>query len=335
MKSSPVWLVRESVETPQKVSQAPCCTRVPPVAARFVNGEGGAILCRFQVQVSVLSCYQLGRGGRGCQAQLGTLRSKYSWERVQLAHQPWYSFRAWALLPGRRSGGARRPRSDNFRGPCRPPGPPRRAGPGTRPGGWPPGGPGPPGSPLRLCWAAAAVEAAAGRGLLSPGSISRMMARGSSVRGLSLVTMTSCEPAAAARPMRGRLLRSRSPPQPNTVMSREKSRVLQGRQGLGDGRRGMGVIHEHAGACRRPEALQPARHAGRAPRCPGPRSSGLNAQPQGRGRGRQDIGQVERPHQAGGDLHFPRRGGETGLKAVLAEVVAQGPHLAVRMAGRR
>ena len=28
MKSSPVWLVRESVETPQKVSQAPWCTRV-------------------------------------------------------------------------------------------------------------------------------------------------------------------------------------------------------------------------------------------------------------------------------------------------------------------
>ena len=59
--------------------------------------------------------------------------------------------------------------------------------------------------------------------------------------------------------------------------------------------------------------------------------SGVNPQAQGRGRGRQDIGQVERAHQAGGDLHFPRRGGEMRLKTVLAEAVAQGPHLAVRM----
>ena len=35
MKSSPVWQVRESVLTPQKVSQAPWCTRVPPVAVRI------------------------------------------------------------------------------------------------------------------------------------------------------------------------------------------------------------------------------------------------------------------------------------------------------------
>ena len=35
MKSSPVWQVRESVETPQKVSQAPGCTKAPPVAARI------------------------------------------------------------------------------------------------------------------------------------------------------------------------------------------------------------------------------------------------------------------------------------------------------------
>ena len=47
------------------------------------------------------------------------------------------------------------------------------------------------------------------------------------MRGLSLVTMTSWEPAAAAWPMSGRLLRSRSPPQPNTVISREKLRVFR------------------------------------------------------------------------------------------------------------
>ena len=95
------------------------------------------------------------------------------------------------------------------------------------------------------------------------------MARGSSLRGLSLVTTTNCDPAAAARPIRGRFLRSRSPPQPKTVMIRVKSKLLQGPQGLGDRRRGVGVIHEDAGALRRPEALQATRHAAQGRDAPG------------------------------------------------------------------
>ena len=150
------------------------------------------------------------------------------------------------------------------------------------------------------------------------------------MRGLSLVTMTSCEPAAAAWPMSGPFA---AVPVAAAAEHRDqpgKIEGFQGRQGLGDGRRGVGVIHEHAGTRRRPETLQPARHAGKRRDAPG-HGVRVNPQAQGRGRGRQDIGQVEGPHQAGGDLHFPRRGGEAGLKAVLAEAVAQGPHLAFRM----
>ncbi len=109
---------------------------------------------------------------------------------------------------------------------------------------------------------------------------------------------------------------------------------LQGRQGLGDGRRGVGVIHEHAGTRRRPETLQPAGDAGERRDTPG-HGVRVNPQAQGRGRGRQDIGQVEGPHQPGGDLHFPPGGGEKRIQAVLTVAVAQGPHLAARDAGHR
>ena len=47
-----------------------------------------------------------------------------------------------------------------------------------------------------------------------PARISPMMAWGSSVRGLSEVTTTRSAREAAMDPIRGRLLRSRSPPQP-------------------------------------------------------------------------------------------------------------------------
>ena len=50
--------------------------------------------------------------------------------------------------------------------------------------------------------------------------MSATIASGSSERGLSEVTITSSAPAAAIAPMRGRLPRSRSPPQPNTQITR-------------------------------------------------------------------------------------------------------------------
>ena len=107
--------------------------------------------------------------------------------------------------------------------------------------------------------------------------------------------------------------------------------MLQGPQGLGDGRRGVGVIHEDAGAGGRAEALQPARHAVQGSDAPG-HFFGAQAQPQGGGRGGQDVGQVEGPHQGGVDLHLPHGAGEPGLDAVGAELISQRPHLAVGVA---
>ena len=46
------------------------------------------------------------------------------------------------------------------------------------------------------------------------------MAAGSSERGLSLVATTKSLPSPAAWPILGRLVRSRSPPQPNSVITR-------------------------------------------------------------------------------------------------------------------
>ena len=47
-----------------------------------------------------------------------------------------------------------------------------------------------------------------------------MMAFGSSVRGLSLVTMQKSARSAAILPIFGRLVLSRSPPQPNSATTR-------------------------------------------------------------------------------------------------------------------
>ena len=158
-----------------------------------------------------------------------------------------------------------------------------------------------------------------------------MMANGSSVRGLSLVTTTNCEPAAAARPIRGRFLRSRSPPQPQDRDDPGEIKLLQGPQGLGDSRRGMGVVHEYRGPPQWAEALQATRHPAQGRDAPG-HFLRAQTQPQGGGRGRQDVGQVERPHQPGVDFYLPRRAGEPGLDAVGAEVIGQRPHLALGMA---
>ena len=57
-------------------------------------------------------------------------------------------------------------------------------------------------------------------GITMPRLISSMICSGSSLRGLSEVMTTRSLSRAATAPISGRLLRSRSPPQPNTVMSR-------------------------------------------------------------------------------------------------------------------
>ena len=53
-----------------------------------------------------------------------------------------------------------------------------------------------------------------------PAATSRTIASGSSVRGLSEVTITKSDISDAILPIFGRFVRSRSPPQPNTVMMR-------------------------------------------------------------------------------------------------------------------
>ena len=61
---------------------------------------------------------------------------------------------------------------------------------------------------------------------LRAGRISAMISPGFSVRGLSVVTMTKSAQSAAALPMRGRLVRSRSPPQPKRATVRPLAKPL-------------------------------------------------------------------------------------------------------------
>ena len=63
-----------------------------------------------------------------------------------------------------------------------------------------------------------------------PRWISSMIRAGSSLRGLSDVTITRSLSRAATAPISGRFVRSRSPPQPNTVISaagRQRARRLE------------------------------------------------------------------------------------------------------------
>src|SRR5579884_29261 len=63
-------------------------------------------------------------------------------------------------------------------------------------------------------------------GPTAPATTCSMIAAGSSWRGLSLVTITRSASLAATSPIRGRLSASRSPPQPNTTMSRPGASAL-------------------------------------------------------------------------------------------------------------
>ena len=81
-----------------------------------------------------------------------------------------------------------------------------------------------------------------------PGSISARIAAGSSERGLSLVATTKSLPSPAAWPILGRLVRSRSPPQPKSVMTRAPGARghLAGERGqIAQRVVGVGVVHDH------------------------------------------------------------------------------------------
>jgi hypothetical protein len=83
---------------------------------------------------------------------------------------------------------------------------------------------------------------------LSPGSTCSMMAKGSSPRGLSEVSTTTSLPAPAARPISGRLLRSRSPPQPNMVITRPPlwaHKLARYGDDIAQGVVGVGVVDHH------------------------------------------------------------------------------------------
>ena len=68
--------------------------------------------------------------------------------------------------------------------------------------------------------------------------------RGSSVRGLSEVTTAKSASSAATLPMRGRLVRSRSPPQPNTATVRPLGKTLHRLQTILHAVRRVGVVDE-------------------------------------------------------------------------------------------
>ncbi len=71
-----------------------------------------------------------------------------------------------------------------------------------------------------------------------PAAIASMIASGFSVRGLSLVTMATSANRAATAPISGRLPGSRSPPAPNTTMSRPET---NGRSAVSARSRASGV----------------------------------------------------------------------------------------------
>ena len=74
------------------------------------------------------------------------------------------------------------------------------------------------------------------------------MASGSSERGLSLVATTKSLPSPAACPIFGRLVRSRSPPQPNSVITRPPScsrHLARQRRQIAQRVVGVGIVHNH------------------------------------------------------------------------------------------
>ena len=94
-----------------------------------------------------------------------------------------------------------------------------------------------------------------------PTSASLMMSSGSSLRGLSLVSTTRSLSGPAASPISGRLLRSRSPPQPKSVMMRAGGIEFARRgQQIAQSVVGVRVIHDHQERLPQIDALEAAGH---------------------------------------------------------------------------
>jgi hypothetical protein len=89
-------------------------------------------------------------------------------------------------------------------------------------------------------------------GSSKPARMSSMMASGSSVRGLSLVTRSGRPGARRRRAMRGRLVLSRSPPQPKRTMSRPRHSGRRVVRALAEGVVGVGVVDQDGERPRQP-----------------------------------------------------------------------------------
>jgi hypothetical protein len=78
IKSSPAWQVRESVLTPQKVSQAPARSRVPPLAARIsavvkvarIRWKCPCLLYNRKIDLALFSSPLLGEGRVGVKSNI-------------------------------------------------------------------------------------------------------------------------------------------------------------------------------------------------------------------------------------------------------------------------
>ena len=188
-RSRPRASVRESIETRADRAGRDCPAGArPPVAAATSPA------------VSVTRVHALTTPARPARAAA----QRASWPRP----------RRRTAAPGRRS-----PASS--RAPCRRSAPGRRAARRGSPSRSPPCD--------RRSRGTASTRAAAGpcgarsAGMTMPRLISSMIRAGSSERGLSDVTITRSLRRAATAPISGRLVRSRSPPQPKTVMTRPRA----------------------------------------------------------------------------------------------------------------
>ena len=92
----------------------------------------------------------------------------------------------------------------------------------------------------------------------APGSISAMIASGSSDRGLSVVTTLRSAFAVAAAPIGERFARSRSPPQPNTTDQATGRQRARRAQHASDAIRRVCVVHHHQEILTGLDRLHPA-----------------------------------------------------------------------------
>ena len=153
-----------------------------------------------------------------------------------------------------------------------------------------------------------------------------MIARGSSDRGLSLVTTVRSASSAAVRPIIGRFARSRSPPQPNTTITRPVGQRTCTPEHAEDAIRRVCVVHYHRELLPCLDRLHPAGHAAARPRSP--RAAVVERDPERR------RGGDERPRQFS-TLNRPRRALRTATPSTVEPRSRRRSHLDVASHGRR